>query len=526
MDKLNFIIQLQNIHCFDEGDGIGNAEPFLWAVFFKIDGDTAFIDDNYILQGTAQTFGTQGDHGNLNNTNVNAGDDVAVPTQFGYGDTLTPIPLMRPIGDITTFGGVVGCVVILLEQDDTSDAAVASGHTEFDIAILAALNQLIPTLNASHQSPTDAEIVQLTSKVSAAVISAIARDTGVLGWIYAGGNMDDEIGSAVFNYSQDELLSAGPSGIQLVQRWRSEGDWLITGHIQVNNWSVWEDLGGILTSGPAAASWQEGRLDCFVRGTNNHMFHKWFSDSAWSGWEDLGGPPAPPVNALRRSLVNTTDPTLYSQQLASAPAVVSWGPNRIDCFARGVDQHLWHRWWDGVSWKGWQDLGGTITSAPAVASQRDGALDCFARGSNNQLLHRSFDGSVWSGWEDLGGSLTSGPAAISWASGRLDCFVRGTNSHMFHKWWDGSAWSGWEDLGGGLVGAPAVASRKANTLDCFVRGLNNHLFHKEFDGSIWREWEDLGGVLVDSPGAVSWGANRVDCFAEGTNDHLFHKWWG
>jgi hypothetical protein len=30
--------------------------------------------------------------------------------------------------------------------------------------------------------------------------------------------------------------------------------------------------------------------------------------------------------------------------LASAPAAVSWGLNRIDCFARGADQHLWHRW--------------------------------------------------------------------------------------------------------------------------------------------------------------------------------------
>ena len=33
-------------------------------------------------------------------------------------------------------------------------------------------------------------------------------------------------------------------------------------------WSGWESLGGALTSGPAAASWSTGRLDCFVRGTD------------------------------------------------------------------------------------------------------------------------------------------------------------------------------------------------------------------------------------------------------------------
>lgn len=31
-----------------------------------------------------------------------------------------------------------------------------------------------------------------------------------------------------------------------------------------------------------------------------------------------------------------------------APAAVSWGPNRIDCFARGMDNHMWHKWWSQV----------------------------------------------------------------------------------------------------------------------------------------------------------------------------------
>ena len=43
--------------------------------------------------------------------------------------------------------------------------------------------------------------------------------------------------------------------------------------------------------------------------------------AAWSGWENLGG------------------------VLASAPAAASWGPKRIDCFARGTDNAMWHKWW-------------------------------------------------------------------------------------------------------------------------------------------------------------------------------------
>src|SRR5262249_47495824 len=56
----------------------------------------------------------------------------------------------------------------------------------------------------------------------------------------------------------------------------------------------------------------------------NAMWHKWWNGSSWSGWESLGG------------------------VLTSAPAAVSWGPNRIDCFVRGTDNAMWHKWWSLV----------------------------------------------------------------------------------------------------------------------------------------------------------------------------------
>jgi hypothetical protein len=68
-------------------------------------------------------------------------------------------------------------------------------------------------------------------------------------------------------------------------------------------WSGWESLGGVLTSAPGVSSWSSGRLDLFARGTDNRLWHKWYS-GGWSGWESLGG------------------------ILTSSPAAVSWGPNR------------------------------------------------------------------------------------------------------------------------------------------------------------------------------------------------------
>jgi peptidoglycan hydrolase-like protein with peptidoglycan-binding domain len=130
----------------------------------------------------------------------------------------------------------------------------------------------------------------------------------------------------------------------------------------------WESLGGTLTSAPAASSWSSGRLDVFVRGTDNALWHKWFQNG-WSGWESLGG------------------------ILTSNLAAVSWGSGRIDVFVRGTDNAMWHRWFDG-QWRGWESLGGVLTSDPAAVSWGSGRIDVFVRGTDNAMWHKWFDG-VW-----------------------------------------------------------------------------------------------------------------------------------
>jgi hypothetical protein len=38
------------------------------------------------------------------------------------------------------------------------------------------------------------------------------------------------------------------------------------------------------------------------------------------------------------------------------PAASSWGPDRLDVFAMGVDGLAWHRFWDGSRWVEWERL--------------------------------------------------------------------------------------------------------------------------------------------------------------------------
>jgi hypothetical protein len=241
--------------------------------------------------------------------------------------------------------------------------------------------------------------------------------------------------------------------------------------------TLYESLGGVATASPAVASWGPNRLDLFVRGTDNALYHRFWDGSAWSGWESLGG------------------------ALVGGPAAVSWGPNRLDVFVEGTDSALYHRFWDGSAWSGWERFGdGTLTSAPAIASWASGRLDLFVRGTDDALYHRFYAGA-WSGWERLGGQLASAPGTVSWAPNRIDVFAASaTDASLAHTSWDGT-WHNWESLGGQLANsAPAVASTVPGQLSVTVEGAGGGLYTKRY-ASIWGPF-----VLVQPNPQVTWQA--------------------
>jgi hypothetical protein len=153
-------------------------------------------------------------------------------------------------------------------------------------------------------------------------------------------------------------------------------------------------------------------------------------------------------------------PFEYTGASWAGTPVVSWASNRLDIFGLGVDNDMFHKWWDGSNWgpsqTDWQSLGGIFNSPPAAVSWAPNRLDIFGLGVNNDMFHKWWDGSNWgpsqTDWEWLGGTFNSPPAAVSWAPNRLDIFGLGVNNEMLHKWWDGTSWqpslTGWEILGG------------------------------------------------------------------------------
>ncbi|MEU4392950.1 M43 family zinc metalloprotease [Kribbella sp. NPDC023855] len=210
----------------------------------------------------------------------------------------------------------------------------------------------------------------------------------------------------------------------------------------------------------------------------------------------------------------------------SAPEVASWGPNRLDAFVLGTDHGLYHKWWDGTAWNGYEALGGICMSPPRAAAWAENRLDVFVLGTDRALYHKWWDGTAWNGFEYLGGICMSPPEVVAWGPDRLDVFVLGTDNAVYHKWWDGTAWNDFEYLGGVCASPPTAVAWGPNRLDLFVIGTDSALYHKWYDGTSWSaDWENLGGICSSAPTAVSWAENRLDVFVVGTDSALYHQWW-
>lgn len=187
-----------------------------------------------------------------------------------------------------------------------------------------------------------------------------------------------------------------------VQSWWRDGAWASY------------NLGGVNTSGPDLSAWGTTRMDMFVRGSDNALWHRPWNSGQWGAWHSLGG------------------------TLTSDPAAVSWGPNRIDVVARNSSNEV-VRWWFDGSWHCCENVGGSATSSPDLASTAPGILNLVVRGSDHRLWLRQFDaGTGWRAWTPVPDSngTASGPGAVSWgANYRLDIVALRDDGQIKHWWW-------------------------------------------------------------------------------------------
>ena len=271
----------------------------------------------------------------------------------------------------------------------------------------------------------------------------------------------------------------------------------------------WFDKYGTLGSGngqlsdPRSIALAPGGLE-YIADTGNNRVQKWQqtgdNESRWHS-ENLGG-------------VLTAD-----------PEICAWGASHIEVFGRGTDNALWHRWWNGSSWSGWESLGGSITSAPGCVSWGANRLDVVARATDGSVAQWAWNGSSWASG-NLGGTIYGDPDIASWGPNRLDVFGRAGDGSIAHKAWTGASWSSWENLGGAnaIVSGVGAVGSNGNRIDAVGRAANGSVFHLYFLGSWYTE--NQGGSIKGDPDMSSWGVGNYNLWARGASDDMLNtKYW-
>jgi hypothetical protein len=239
-------IALEQLVCHDEGDGPGNAEPYIWPVFFKVDGETYRVVTDVGFIGSPTIVSTSGHHGNLGTRSVSAGDIVRIPPGVGtYQTDLVPIRILDPtISSLLgsdTIPGVAGVVVVVMEEDGFPAHIARSGYDALVDAVHFAVTRIAAEYQHALAPPTaddlDERIKAVTGTVAKHVKGAVMVDmqSWQLLWFGTFGDQDDRIGTNAWTVLSNELQEIGR--IPFSQRWSEsdedepseDGDWELRG---------------------------------------------------------------------------------------------------------------------------------------------------------------------------------------------------------------------------------------------------------------------------------------------------------
>ena len=305
-----------------------------------------------------------------------------------------------------------------------------------------------------------------------------------------------------------EMVTAG-SDLYVFAR-AADGQVKYNRRTSAGTWAGWINLGGVATSEPVAVVNNDGRVQVFVRGTDNTVSTRRQTSagsSTWDAWVSLGG------------------------SLRSMPAVAVNTDGRVQLFVRWSDGGLWTRAQTsaGGAWGSWSSLGGVLTWGPAVVRNSDGRLAVFVGGHNNNLnqIAQTTAGGAFGPYLALGGAITSHPVAVRNSDGKLEVFVRGPapghDLRHIKQTAAGGAWGSWQSRGGMLTSQPRVGVNSDGRLEVFVRGNGGalHNIWQNTAGGTWSGWGNLGGFLTSGPIAINQGG-KLQVILRGTGDALYH----
>lgn len=215
-DELGFELRLDQfrvVNADEDGPLSDGDEPYLWVLFFKVDGTT--VDPTRLAEARASFYSPHshygiGSHGNLGGRSRRRGASVPISERLGlYSDRLRLIREL-PV-DFARLATQAGVIVLALEEDGSSGSAVEAGRREFERAVAEEINAVV----RSPLNPRD--YGEIAARIQERVVRAI-RERTLRGWtnlfrfLTGIADPDDFIGANMGTVHYGQLLERAEVG--------------------------------------------------------------------------------------------------------------------------------------------------------------------------------------------------------------------------------------------------------------------------------------------------------------------------
>jgi hypothetical protein len=241
------------------------------------------------------------------------------------------------------------------------------------------------------------------------------------GWLRVGGAFGSHVVVGTNRDGRLEVFGRGTNGAL----WRSNQT-----SINTSSWTAPVSMGGVLSSDPAVGLDRNGFLNVFLVGTSGRFFRVQQTSTNWTGFIEMTGvvaSSAPTVgtnwdgrlevyvrrsdNALAHAWHTTTGATAWSGWgslggvITAAPSAARNINGRVEVFVRNDRQGV-HRIWQHTStgWTPWVEMGGVVQDAPAVVNNSANNLEIYVAGGEGfyRQVQLQVDGNWTNAWELLG----------------------------------------------------------------------------------------------------------------------------
>ncbi|MFD4113041.1 glycoside hydrolase family 27 protein [Streptomyces niveus] len=237
------------------------------------------------------------------------------------------------------------------------------------------------------------------------------------------------------------------------------------GHWSSRTTDLGGPTGGRILGQPAAytSAAEPGRVDVFVRGTDDAAYRRAFTDGRWGRWQKLGG------------------------SLADAPSVAYESAERWTLFAHDEDGQIRSR---GPR-TGWTTLGApeqrTVYGRPSAVVDEAGRTHVAVRTAEDAVWWRVRDtAGDWSPWTSLGGTVSGSPTLVA-VDGGVRLYARAGDYTLWQRAYDSDAsdssgsgaWDGWsargEFVSGVFDGALGATAGPGDTVLTAFRGVDGRV---------------------------------------------------